>query len=72
MELWGRRWMNNLTFWGALKSNLKCGFCKHKNCRLRYYPGRKKSAFCDGTRYVDECPKDREKRFDRVLKRKWP
>ena len=64
--------MKNMSFWSIFKSNLKCAFCKYKNCRLRYYPGRKKYYFCDGTRYVDECQKDRDKRFDKAFKRKLP
>ena len=62
----------NTSFWSILKSNLKCAFCKEKNCRVRYYPERKRYYFCDGTRYVDECKKDIAKRFDRAFKRKLP
>lgn len=62
----------NISFWSILKSNLKCAFCKEKNCRVRYYPGRKNYTFFGGTRYVDECKKDVNKRFDRILKKKLP
>lgn len=51
--------MERLTFFSVLKSNLKCAFCTEKNCRVRYYPNRKKTKIYDGTRYVDSCPKDR-------------
>lgn len=64
--------MKNISFWSILKSNLKCTFCKCKNCRVRYYPDRKRYYYFGGTRYVDECPKDRDKRLDRSLKRKLP
>lgn len=62
----------NISFWSVLKSNLKCAFCKEKNCRVRYYPGRKNYTFCGGTRYVDECKKDVNKRFDKAFKSEWP
>lgn len=62
--------MKRLTFFSVLKSNLKCAFCKEKNCRVRYYPNRKKTQIYDGTRYVDSCLKDRKKREENALKRK--
>lgn len=64
--------MNNLSFFSVLRSNLKCAFCKRKDCRVRYYPERKKTQIYDGTRYVDSCSKDREKWEENALKRKLP
>lgn len=64
--------MANLTFFSVLKSNLKCAICKRKDCRVRYYPERKKTQTYEGTRYVDSCPKDREKWEKNALKRKLP
>ena len=64
--------MKNMSFWSVLKSNLKCAFCKEKNCRIRYYPTRKKYYVYSGTRYVEECKKDREKKFDKAFKGKLP
>lgn len=63
--------MEKLTFLSVLKSNFKCAFCKEKDCRVRYYPNRKKSQIYDGTRYVDSCPKDRKKWEKKVLKHKF-
>lgn len=64
--------MEKLTFFSVLKSNLKCAFCKEKNCRVRYYPNRKKIQICDGRRYVDNCPKDRRKWEENAINRKLP
>lgn len=62
--------MNNLSFFSVFKSNLKCAFCKEKNCRVRYFPNRKNVQIYDGTRYVTSCPKDRDKQWKKMLKRK--
>ena len=64
--------MNNLSFFSVLRSNLKCALCKNKNCRVRYYPNRIRVEFCGGTRYVDVCQKDKDKKWKEVLKRKLP
>ena len=54
--------MARLTFFSVLKSNLKCAFCKNKNCPVRYMPQRKRTQYYDGTRYVTRCEKDRKAR----------
>lgn len=64
--------MARLTFFSVLKSNLKCAFCKNKNCPVRYMPQRKRTQYYDGTRYVTSCEKDRKAREDAILKRRLP
>lgn len=64
--------MAKLTFFRILKSNLKCAVCKKKDCPVRYYPERKKIQYCDGTRYVTGCEKDRQKYIEESLKRPLP
>ena len=64
--------MNKLSFFSVLRSNLKCAFCRNKNCRVRYYPDRRKVQIHDGTRYVDSCPKDRDKKWVKILGRRFP
>ena len=64
--------MAKLTFFRVLKSNLKCAVCKKKDCPVRYYPERKKIQYCDGTRYVTGCEKDRQKYIEESLKRPLP
>lgn len=49
------------TFFSALKSNLKCAFCKEKECPVRYLPDRELKQFYHGTVYVTSCKKDKEK-----------
>ena len=61
-----------LTFLKVLKSNLKCAFCKSKDCPVRYMPNRKKEELYHGTRYVTRCKKDEEEEFNRKLNRKLP
>lgn len=60
--------MEKVPFWSVLKNNLKCAFCKHKDCRVRYTPDRKKYYYYSGTRFVDACKKDRDKKFARLFK----
>ena len=64
--------MGRLTFFSVLKNNLRCAFCKEKFCRVRYYPNRMKIQIYEGRRYVDSCPKDRDKRWKEMLHRKLP
>ena len=64
--------MAKLTFFSVLKSNLKCAFCKVKNCPVRYMPQRKKVQYYDGTRYVIGCKKDIEAREKAILKKPLP
>ena len=64
--------MAKLTFFSVLKSNVKCAFCKNKNCPVRYMPQRKKTQYYDGTRYVTRCEKDRKAHEDAILKRRLP
>lgn len=64
--------MRNISFFSALRSNLKCAVCRNKKCRLRYTPNRRKVQIYDGTRYVDTCPKDRDKKWKNMLGRKLP
>ena len=64
--------MAKLTFFRVLKSNLKCAVCKKKDCPVRYYPERKKIQYCDGTRYVTVCEKDRQKYIEESWKRPLP
>lgn len=64
--------MARLTFLSVLKSNLKCAFCKNKNCPVRYMPQRKITQYYDGTSYVTRCEKDRKAREDAILKRRFP
>ena len=59
--------MSNLNFFSVLRSNLKCAFCRNKNCRVRYYPNRKRYQYAGGTRFVDTCQKDIEKIRNRKL-----
>ena len=64
--------MNNLFFFSVLRSNLKCAFCRNKKCRVRYYPARRKVQIYHGIRYVDDCPKDRDKKLKKMLGKKLP
>ena len=65
--------MANLTFFSVLKSNIKCALCGKRNCRVKYHPDRKREYYFDGTRYVDRCPKDRDKKERKIIKEanKW-
>ena len=64
--------MAKFTFLRVLGSNLKCAVCKKKDCPVRYYPERRKIQYCDGTRYVTDCEKDRQKHIEKSLKRPLP
>ena len=64
--------MAKLTFLRVLKSNLKCAFCKNKDCPVRYYPERKKSQHFNGNRIVTVCKKDQQTHIDKSLKRPLP
>lgn len=64
--------MAKFTFLRVLWSNLKCAVCKKKDCPVRYYPERRKIQYCDGTRYVTGCEKDRQKHIEKSLKRPLP
>jgi len=64
--------MAKFTFLRVLGSNLKCAVCKKKDCPVRYYPERRKIQYCDGTRYVTGCEKDRQKHIEKSLKRPLP
>ena len=64
--------MAKITFLKVLKSNLKCARCKNKECPVRYYPERRKIQYYDGTRYVTDCEKDRQKHIEKSLKRPLP
>lgn len=61
--------MKRLTFFSVLKSNLKCAICKNKDCPVRYLPNTKRIYFYTGTKYVEECSKDKEKRLKQIGKR---
>ena len=60
--------MANISFFKVLRSNIKCAFCKEKNCTLRYLPGHRKMV---GTHYI-ACKKEFEKRSFNILKRPLP
>ena len=64
--------MAKLIFLRVLKSNLKCAVCKKKDCPVRYYPERRKTQYCDSTRYVTGCEKGRQKYIEKSLKRPLP
>ena len=64
--------MAKITFWKVLKSNIKCAVCKNKDCPVRYYPERRKIQWCEGTRYITGCEKDREAYIKKSLKRPLP
>ncbi|MCI8412138.1 MAG: hypothetical protein HFJ40_06920 [Clostridia bacterium] len=59
----------------VLKSNLKCAFCKNKNCSVRYYPERMKTQVYGGTQIVTRCKKDQkayEEGRGKLLKKPMP
>ena len=58
-----------ITFFSVFKSNLKCAVCKNKKCRVRYLPDRKRIYPYNGVMYTDECPKDKEKKFNKIGKK---
>lgn len=60
--------MAKLTFFRVLKSNLKCAVCKKKDCLVRYYPERKKIRYYNGTPYVTDCEKARQKHDRNIFK----
>lgn len=47
-------------FCKVLKSNLKCAFCKNKNCSVRYYPEGMKTQVYGSTQIVTRCKKDQK------------
>lgn len=49
------------TFFSVLWSNLKCAFCKERECKVRYYPKRMKEEYHGGSRSVTRCKKERGK-----------
>ena len=50
--------MAKLTFFSVLKSNVKCVFCKEKDCPVRYMPQRLKIQTYNGFRLITRCKKD--------------
>ncbi len=64
--------MNEVNFLQVLSGNVKCLFCKKKNCPVKYYPQRKKTQIYEGRQYITRCEKDRQKALDKALKRKLP
>ena len=62
--------MAELNFFSVLKSNLKCAFCKNKYCPVRYMPQRRIVYYCDGTRYVTKCEKDRKAHEEKIFKKR--
>ncbi len=61
--------MTKLSFFSVLKSNLKCAFCKKKNCLVKYFPERKKVQYYNGSKFVTECEKDKEARENAIFKK---
>lgn len=64
--------MPKISFFGTLKSNLKCAICKNKNCPVRFYPGRKLKQYYSGHLYITMCEKDDKANIKKSLKRKLP
>lgn len=64
--------MAKLTFFSVFKNNLKCAFCKSKDCPIRYMPERKKYDYDNGARYVTCCEKDKKAREESILKKSLP
>lgn len=58
--------MTKLSFFSVLKSNLKCAFCKKENCTVKYLPERKRIQYYNGSKFVTECEKDKEKRENAI------
>lgn len=61
--------MTKLSFFSVLKSNLKCAFCKKENCTVKYLPERKRIQYYNGSKFVTECEKDKEKRENAIFKK---
>ena len=61
--------MTKLSFFSVLKSNLKCAFCKKENCTVKYLPERKRIQYHNGSKFVTECEKDKEKRENAIFKK---
>ncbi len=61
--------MTKLSFFSVLKSNLKCAFCKKENCTVKYLPERKRIQYYNGSKFVIECEKDKEKRENAIFKK---
>ncbi len=64
--------MEKLTFFSVLKSNLKCAFCKNKNCCVRYMPQRQIIESYEGSRFFTICDKDKKAREKNILKKRLP
>ncbi len=64
--------MCKMSFFSVLRSNIKCAICRNKNCKLRFTPNRREVQIYGGRRYVDTCPKDRDKQWKEMLERKLP
>ena len=60
--------MEVINFFRITLSNVKCAFCRKKNCKVRFLPGRRKYTWVGGTRYVSYCVKDLDKKIEKVLK----
>lgn len=64
--------MAKITFFSVLKSNLKCAFCKSRDCTVRYMPERKKTQIYSGGIVTTRCAKDQKAREEEILKRPLP
>ena len=60
--------MARITFFSALKSNVKCAFCKKKDCPVRYMPGRIEIQTYVGYHRITKCEKDQKAHEDAILK----
>lgn len=67
-----KKFFSRPTFFSVLRSNIKCAFCKEKDCRVRYYPERKFYTWAGGHRFVTLCKKDEDEHVKEILKRKLP
>lgn len=57
------------TFFSTLRNNFNCLFCRQKkNCNLKYTPGRRKRYSFGGNRYIELCPKVKEKYLKKLDK----
>ena len=64
--------MRKLSLWKVILSNIKCGFCKEKNCKVRFYPERRQIRNVGGKYYTILCFKDNNKRIENTLNKKLP
>ena len=51
--------MSRNTFFSIIISNIKCACCRYKECPVRYYANKRYEQFCGGSRFVEECTKDK-------------